>query len=89
MLLADFVVDLVEGLKVFGLRVVLYQVALPIVFVKSGQEGTELEPFVAIGDELQQDVSCISFEDVQGKEYREKVTNLFLETRPHLTLRVR
>jgi hypothetical protein len=67
---------------------VFNHISLSVVFVKSAEEGSELNPLISVGDELEQDVPGVLLEDVKRKENREKVAYFLLETCPHLALHV-
>lgn len=89
MLLFDFVVDLVEGFHELFFVMLLDEVALVIVLCEASQEGSELQPIVAVFDVFEQEVLCILFEDMEGKVDHEEVGDLFFKTNPHLLLHVR
>lgn len=68
MCLDDVIVDLVEGIHEDFLVMFLDELSSSAVFVQLSQECSELDPFIAVFDVLEEDVAGVLLEDVEGED---------------------
>lgn len=65
---------------------ILEQVTLCIILIESAEEGSELKSFISIGNEFEENMPSIFFEDMKSKKDGEEITDLYFKTIPHFSL---
>ena len=86
MLLPNFRINLVKGIHKHFFVVFLDNLTFTVVLLQSGEEGSELDPIVAIFYVFQQHVLSVFFEYVKGEYYGKEIAYLAFESLPHLFL---
>lgn len=86
MLFRYLIIDFIKSLSEFALWMSFHKVSLKIILIECWKKSPELNALVAIFDILQQKMPNILFEDVKWEKDREEVSDLLLESIPHLLL---
>lgn len=84
--LPHLVIYLVKGIHVHLLIMLFHVVALLVVLIELGQEGSEFDPFVAVFYVFEKHMLGVFFEDVKCEDQDEEVAYFLLEFIPHFCL---
>lgn len=84
--LPHFVIYLVKGIHVHLLVMFFHVVALLVVFIELGQEGSEFHPLVAVFYVLEKHVLGVFFEDIKSEDQDEEIAYFLFEFVPHFCL---